>query len=66
MVGFLKRFFGSKKTYICVKCGEIVDPSDNFCKTCGKKLVMKSTCASCGKKRRQGDKFCYSCGFKHR
>lgn len=48
------------KPQICSWCGTTLEPSDRFCRTCGKPVEF--TCQKCGGKLYPTDLFCNSCG----
>lgn len=47
----------------CERCGEVAEPSDQFCTNCGRQLVKRvRRCGSCGQYPGQHDRFCILCG----
>lgn len=47
----------------CSKCGEKIVKGDNFCRSCGTKIVGNH-CLECGAKLTKNSKFCKDCGTK--
>lgn len=45
---------------MCVQCGMTLEPTDRFCRACGK--AVEATCPKCGRKLQPHDLFCNSCG----
>lgn len=46
----------------CTECGEIVDSESEFCKNCGKKIMIEPQCTSCGRLLDEDINFCPGCG----
>lgn len=46
----------------CKKCGASLLETDQFCASCGSKVIKERRCPECGTVLRDGMKFCHECG----
>jgi predicted dinucleotide-utilizing enzyme/RNA polymerase subunit RPABC4/transcription elongation factor Spt4 len=54
----------SQEMFQCSKCGSSVGQDDEFCMTCGNKIVKTKRCKLCGSLLLENTSFCGTCGEK--
>lgn len=48
----------------CPKCGDIIEPNEQYCSHCGEPLFAKKVCPKCQTQNDVNDNYCRSCGHR--
>jgi DNA-binding response OmpR family regulator len=54
----------SRGSRLCLRCGQPIQPGDQFCRGCGNEAALRQRCHRCDAEYEPEDRYCGGCGLK--